>query len=79
MIKKRKIGNTNLEVSELSMGTAPIGGWPVATSAEQANETFSTAWGKGIRYFDTAPLYGSGMAEERLGNFLKDKKKKILQ
>ena len=75
MIKKRKIGNTNLEVSELSMGTAPIGGWPVATSAEQANETFSTAWEKGIRYFDTAPLYGSGMAEERLGNFLKDKKR----
>ena len=75
MIKKRKIGKTDLEVTELSMGTAPLGGWPIATSDEQANETISTAWDKGIRYFDTAPLYGSGMAEERLGNFLKHKKR----
>ena len=75
MIKKRKIGNTNLEVSELSMGTAPIGGWPIAVNSEQAHETLITAWDKGIRYYDTAPLYGSGMAEERLGNFLKNKKR----
>ena len=75
MIKKRKIGNSNLEVSELSMGTAPIGGWPIAVNAEQAHETLVTAWDKGIRYYDTAPLYGSGMAEQRLGSFLKNKKR----
>ena len=75
MIKKRKIGNTNLEISEFSMGTAPIGGWPVAVNEKKAFETLTTAWDKGIRYFDTAPLYGSGMAEERLGNFLKNKKR----
>ena len=75
MINKRKIGTTNLEVTELSMGTAPLGGWPIATNEKNANETLSTAWDKGIRFFDTAPLYGSGMAEERLGNFLKDKKR----
>ena len=75
MIIKRKIGNTNLKVSELGMGTAPIGGWPIAINAEDARETLSTAWDKGIRYFDTAPLYGSGMAEERLGNFLINKKR----
>ena len=75
MIKKRKIGNTNLEVSELSMGTAPIGGWPIAVTNEEAYETLDAAWDKGIRYFDTAPLYGSGMAEERLGNFLKNYKR----
>ena len=75
MIKKRKIGKTDLEVSELSMGTAPLGGWPIETNDKKAYETISTAWDKGIRYFDTAPLYGSGMAEERLGNFLKDKKR----
>jgi len=73
MINKRKIGNTDLEVSELSMGTAPIGGWPIAVSAEKAHHTMEIAWQKGIRYFDTAPLYGSGMAEERLGNFLQSK------
>ena len=75
MIKKNKIGLTNLEISELGMGTAPLGGWPVAVNSDQANETINEAWNKGIRYFDTAPLYGSGMAEERLGNFLKDKER----
>lgn len=73
MIKKRYIGKTNLKVSELSMGTAPIGGWPIAVTNEKAMQTLEMAWNKGIRYFDTAPLYGSGMAEERLGNFLKNK------
>ena len=73
MIKKRRIGNTDLEVSELSMGTAPIGGWPVAVNSDQAQKTLNTAWEKGIRYFDTAPLYGSGMAERRLGQLLKEK------
>jgi D-threo-aldose 1-dehydrogenase len=73
MINKRKIGNTNLEVSEFSLGTATIGGWPIAVDPEKAQKTLSTAWIKGIRYFDTAPLYGSGMAEKRLGIFLKNK------
>ena len=73
MIKKRKIGNTDLEISELSMGTAPIGGWPIEVNENQAYQTLNKAWKMGIRYFDTAPLYGSGMAEQRLGNFLKDK------
>ena len=75
MIRKRKLGNTNLEVSELSMGTAPIGGWPIVVNADDAQETIATAWNKGIRYYDTAPFYGSGMAEERLGTFLKEKKR----
>ncbi len=70
MIYKRKIGKTDIEVSELGFGCAPLGGWPVAVSDEDANLSLETAWGKGIRYFDTAPLYGSGMSETRLGNFL---------
>ena len=75
MINKRKIGNTNLNVSELGMGTAPIGGWPIEVSDQGAFETLCAAWDNGIRFFDTAPFYGSGMAEERLGQFLKNKKK----
>ena len=75
MIKKRKIGNTNLEISELGMGTAPIGGWPIAVNSFNAEEALNEAWKVGIRYFDTAPLYGSGMAEKRLGSFLKKKKR----
>lgn len=75
MIHKKRIGNTSLEVSQLSMGTAPIGGWPSEVNEEQAFQTLSAAWNGGIRYYDTAPLYGSGMSEERLGSFLKDKKR----
>ena len=75
MINKRKIGNTNIEVSELGFGCAPLGGWPVAVSDQDANLSLETAWIKGIRYFDTAPLYGSGMSEKRLGNFLQKQKR----
>ena len=75
MINKRKNGNTNIEVSELGFGCAPIGGWPVAVSDQDANLSLETAWIKGIRYFDTAPLYGSGMSEKRLGNFLQKQKR----
>ena len=74
-IKKNQIGKTNLKVTEIGMGTAPLGGWPVEVSTDSARKTLEEAWNKGIRYFDTAPLYGSGMSEERLGNFLKDKKR----
>ena len=72
-INVRKIGNTDIEISELGMGTAPIGGWPTSTNENQAFKTLDQAWNRGIRYFDTAPLYGSGMAEQRLGNFLQNK------
>ena len=70
-IKNRKIGNTDLEISELGIGTAPIGGWPIEVTEDQALNTLGRAWDRGIRYFDTAPLYGYGLSEHRLGNFLK--------
>ena len=73
MIKKKKIGNTGIEVSELGCGTAPIGGWPIPVTDEQAEATFNTAWDNDIRLFDTAPLYGSGVSEKRLGKFLNTK------
>ena len=74
-MKKNLIGKTNLFISELGIGTAPIGGWPTILEEEKALETLESAWKNGIRYFDTAPLYGYGMAEERLGKFLKTKVK----
>ena len=55
MITKNKIGKTNLEISQLGMGTAPLGGWPVAVDPEEAQLTIAKAWESGIRYFDTAP------------------------
>ena len=73
MINKRKIGKLDLKVTEIGLGTAPLGGWPIEVNEEDASKTLETAWDQGIRYFDTAPLYGSGMAEIRVGNFLKNK------
>ncbi len=75
IINKRKIGKTNLEVSELGFGTAPLGGWPIEVTDKSANDTLETAWMRGVRYFDTAPLYGSGMSEIRLGKFLQTQKR----
>ena len=46
-----------------------------ALGEDQALEILETAWQNGVRYFDTAPFGGFGMAEERLGKFLKIKKK----
>ena len=53
--------------SKLGLGTAPLAGLFRPVSAEAARETIDRAWELGVRHFDTAPLYGSGIAEERLG------------
>ena len=50
-IKKRKIGDTDLEITELGMGCAPLGGWPVEVSDQIAFDTLNKAWEQGIRYF----------------------------
>jgi D-threo-aldose 1-dehydrogenase len=51
-------------------GGAPIGGLYTPVSDEQAAATLEAAWGAGIRAFDTAPHYGVGLSEQRIGRFL---------
>ncbi len=51
----------------LGLGTGPLGGLFEDVSAQAADHTVDAAWSLGVRFFDTAPLYGSGLAEERLG------------
>ncbi|MEU8280307.1 aldo/keto reductase [Microbispora bryophytorum] len=53
------------------LGTAPLGGLFAPVSEDEAEQVLAAAWQAGIRYFDTAPHYGSGLAEERLGRFLR--------
>jgi D-threo-aldose 1-dehydrogenase len=60
-----------LALSRLGLGTAPLGGLYEAVSDEQAHATVDRAWALGLRFFDTAPLYGSGLAERRLGAALR--------
>jgi D-threo-aldose 1-dehydrogenase len=67
----RRVGRTELRVSQLGLGTGPLGGWPTAVPAEQAVATIGAAWDAGIRLFDTAPFYGHGLSEEHLGTVLR--------
>jgi D-threo-aldose 1-dehydrogenase len=54
----------------LIFGGGPIGGLYAPVSEEQAARTLEAAWGAGIRAFDTAPHYGAGLSERRIGDFL---------
>ena len=62
-----------LHFTELGFGTAPLGNLYKAISDSEARATLDQAWESGMRYFDTAPLYGLGLSETRLNGFLRDK------
>ena len=57
----------------MGFGTAPLGNLYKAISDGEARATLDAAWEGGVRYFDTAPLYGLGLSETRLNPFLRDK------
>ncbi|MFF0188475.1 aldo/keto reductase [Streptomyces sp. NPDC005244] len=61
---------TSLLPGALGFGTAPLGNMFRAIPDEEAAATVEAAWDQGIRYFDTAPFYGAGLSEIRLGEVL---------
>jgi D-threo-aldose 1-dehydrogenase len=61
----------DLELTRLSLGTAPLAGLFKSVDVSDSDQLIHTALDNGINYFDTAPLYGHGLAEERLGRILK--------
>lgn len=61
---------THLLPGRLGFGTAPLGNMFRAIPDDEAAATVEAAWDQGIRYFDSAPLYGAGLAEIRLGDVL---------
>jgi D-threo-aldose 1-dehydrogenase len=68
-----RLGNGGLTFTELGFGTAPLGNLYRAISDAEADAILARAWEAGVRYFDTAPLYGLGLSETRLNRFLRDK------
>ncbi len=66
-------GTGGLTFTELGFGTAPLGNLYRAIPDAEADAILEAAWTAGVRYFDTAPLYGFGLAETRLNRFLRDK------
>ena len=77
--KTRRVGQTNLEVTELGLGSATLASIFQAVPDEQARATVSTGLDAGINYFDTAPQYGYGRAEHLVGDGLRFRpEKKII-
>jgi D-threo-aldose 1-dehydrogenase len=71
--ERRAIGKTTLSLPLLGLGTAHLGGMYNRVSEAVARATLEAAWDGGIRYFDSAPFYGRGLSEHRLGGYLIDK------
>ena len=69
----QRLPNGGLSFTELGFGTAPLGNLYRAIRDEEAQAILETAWEAGVRYYDTAPLYGLGLSETRLNRFLRGK------
>lgn len=63
----------DLHLSKLGFGAANLGNMYRSISDDDAFAVLEAAWDSGIRYFDTAPHYGLGLSERRLGAFLQTK------
>jgi D-threo-aldose 1-dehydrogenase len=72
LTSRRQIGRTSLAVPPVGFGSAHLGGMWGRVPAAVAQATLAAAWDGGIRYFDSAPFYGRGLAEHRVGSFLID-------
>ena len=68
--QRRRIGATGVEVTQLGFGAAALGNLFVPVADEDARATMAAAIEGGLRYFDTAPYYGYGLSERRVGNGL---------
>ena len=78
-MKKRNFkapSGETISFTELGFGAAPLGGLYRPVGPEEAQKTLEAAWKAGVRYYDTAPLYGLGLSETRLNRFLQGKKRK---
>jgi D-threo-aldose 1-dehydrogenase len=70
--ERAAVGAAGVELTALSFGGAPIGSMYRPTSDEDAHAGIAEAWRAGVRYFDTAPHYGLGLSERRLGAALRE-------
>lgn len=71
--RKRRIGDTTLEVTQLGMGGASLGDMRESIPEAQAAASLEAAHAAGIGYFDTSPWYGNGKSELRFGHVLRTK------
>jgi D-threo-aldose 1-dehydrogenase len=68
---KVKFGRTDLEVTPFGFGTAPVGNIFREIDEQTSEAMFQESWDQGVRYYDTAPMYGHGLSELRTGHALR--------
>ena len=73
--RKMKFGRTDLEVTAFGFGTAPVGNIFREIDEATSDAMFQRAWEAGVRYFDSAPMYGHGLSELRTGQSLRWKER----
>jgi D-threo-aldose 1-dehydrogenase len=66
-----KLGRTDLRVSAMGFGAAPIGNIFRPITEADSDAMIQRSWDAGLRYFDTAPMYGHGLSEARCGHSLR--------
>lgn len=71
MLQTRQVGRSAVSVTQVAFGCASIGNLYREAQEAEVAQVLDHAWAAGIRYFDTAPHYGRGLSEMRLGRFLK--------
>lgn len=67
------LGSTSVSVTQLGLGTAPLGNLFKCITDEESKAVINTAWDGGVRYYDTAPFYGHGQSEQRVGQGLRER------
>ena len=72
---RRKVGATPLDLPVFGFGAAHLGELYTLVTEAESLATMDAAWDAGVRYFDTAPWYGRGLSEHRLGGYLRTKKR----
>lgn len=70
-MRERTVASGSVKLTELGFGAASLGNLFRETTDAEAEGAVDTAWELGIRYFDTAPHYGLGLSERRLGRALR--------
>ena len=74
----RQLGRTDLHTSVIGFGASPFGDLFGAINPKEAERAVALAIDSGINFFDVAPFYGETLAEQRLGNALRKRRKEIL-
>jgi len=69
----RRLGKTEIQVTEIGFGGAPLGNLFAVVSETDAQDSLAMAWDSGCRFFDTAPYYGYGLSERRVGDALRER------